>query len=322
MSIVGDIVHGVGNTLSGALGSLGQSDVAEAIGLRGVKKHKNFVENSFGLHGLKPLRNSLGTTAKMAADVLVGGELLGALGFEGASTGLLNGLFEGGAGLGDFGSFGFGELGATPSVSSGAAGAGTGELAELTAEWVPSFETGFIGDASTGTGMLDATTAASISDIPQIGNVGGIMGGLQAGMQGLGILGNLGALTTGIQQRNAGKIASREAAQRQQFARRLQDLEANPSLVTSTPGYQAGLEAIQRTMAAQGYMGSGNMMAEMAKYGQNAYDKRFQELSSLATGAGTLAASGAATKAGGTGRAVLGAAGLGSNIYNLMRMWG
>lgn len=47
----------------------------------------------------------------------------------------------------------------------------------------------------------------------------------------------------------------------------------NPQDITGMPGYQAGLEAVQRSMAAQGYQGSGNMMAALAKYGGDFYNQ-------------------------------------------------
>lgn len=66
------------------------------------------------------------------------------------------------------------------------------------------------------------------------------------------------------------------------FGAQLQSLVQNPSSLTSTPGYQAGLDAVTRNMAAQGYLGSGNMMAALAKYGENAYNQQAQLLASLA----------------------------------------
>ena len=171
-------------------------------------------------------------------------------------------------------------------------------------------------------GTLSSDVAKGVSDIPRVSNVGGPVGMVQSGMKGLGVLGNLGALYTGLEQRRAGKALQEEANIRRGYAKQLQALEADPSSITSTPGYQAGLDAIQRSMAAQGYMGSGNMMVEMAKYGQGIYDQRFRELSSLASGGGEYAAAATAAKAGGTARSVVGAGGLAQNISNLLSMWG
>jgi hypothetical protein len=60
--------------------------------------------------------------------------------------------------------------------------------------------------------------------------------------------------------------------------------------VTSIPGYQAGLEAVQRAGAAQGFTGSGNMMKALQDYGGNFYNT---EAARLATLAGAGAAPGA-----------------------------
>lgn len=61
-------------------------------------------------------------------------------------------------------------------------------------------------------------------------------------------------------------------------SQRLQRMTAppNPANLTKMPGYQAGLEAVQRSMAAQGYQGSGNMMAALQKYGGDAYQQMWQ----------------------------------------------
>lgn len=47
----------------------------------------------------------------------------------------------------------------------------------------------------------------------------------------------------------------------------------NPNDITGMPGYQAGLEAVRRSMASQGYQGSGNMMAALQKYGGDFYNQ-------------------------------------------------
>ena len=65
----------------------------------------------------------------------------------------------------------------------------------------------------------------------------------------------------------------------------LQGLMRDPSSITKLPGYEAGLQAVQRSMAAQGYQGSGNMMAAISKYGGDFYNKAISQLGELA-GAG------------------------------------
>ena len=53
---------------------------------------------------------------------------------------------------------------------------------------------------------------------------------------------------------------------------KLNELLQNPSSITSTPGYQfaydQGLEAVNRTAAAKGQLGSGNRLYDLTKFGQ------------------------------------------------------
>lgn len=46
----------------------------------------------------------------------------------------------------------------------------------------------------------------------------------------------------------------------------------NPGDVTKLPGYEAGIEAVRRSLASQGFQGSGNMMAALHKYGGDFYN--------------------------------------------------
>ena len=69
------------------------------------------------------------------------------------------------------------------------------------------------------------------------------------------------------------------------YAQQLAALSANPSLITKQPGYAAGLEAVRRSLAAQGYQGSGNMMAALSQYGQKFLGDEQNRLATLA-GAG------------------------------------
>lgn len=79
---------------------------------------------------------------------------------------------------------------------------------------------------------------------------------------------------------------------RSQYADQLSALTRDPSGITKMPGYEAGLQAVQRSMAAQGYNGSGNMMTALSKYGGDFYNNAVSQLSGLA-GAGINPANGA-----------------------------
>ena len=63
----------------------------------------------------------------------------------------------------------------------------------------------------------------------------------------------------------------------------LAQLLADPSSITSMPGYQAGLEAVQRTGAGKGYLGSGNMMTALSKYGGDFYNQTVKQLQGIAS---------------------------------------
>lgn len=83
----------------------------------------------------------------------------------------------------------------------------------------------------------------------------------------------------------AQKAADPFASQRGYYADQLRQIQADPNAITKIPGYQAGQQAIERSMAAQGYTGSGNMMAAMQKYGGDFYNQTMAQYAQLA-GAG------------------------------------
>jgi len=109
---------------------------------------------------------------------------------------------------------------------------------------------------------------------------------------GSNFLGNAMALSSlanagiGAYQSNqlmqASQAADPWARYRAQYGDQLNQLMQNPSQIQNIPGYEAGMQAIQRSLAAQGYQGSGNMMNAMAQYGGNFYQQQLQNLSSLA----------------------------------------
>ena len=72
----------------------------------------------------------------------------------------------------------------------------------------------------------------------------------------------------------------------------LQSLLKDPNAIYGMPGYQAGLDAVQRKMASQGYLGSGNMMAALQQYGGDFYNNAVKNLGGL-SGANTNPGTGA-----------------------------
>jgi hypothetical protein len=77
--------------------------------------------------------------------------------------------------------------------------------------------------------------------------------------------------------------------EQQSYAQQLNQLMANPSSVTSLPGYSfnfgQGADAVAREMAASGFAGSGNEAIALTQYGQNyaqsAYQQQEQMLAQL-----------------------------------------
>lgn len=113
---------------------------------------------------------------------------------------------------------------------------------------------------------------------------------------GLGLHG-LSALSAHRNARAMGRMADRASEEkptvidpfgygpeRSRFLEQLKALMADPKTLENTPGYNAGLQAIMRTMAAQGYLGSGNMMKSLFDYGGKAYGDEISRLTSLAGG--------------------------------------
>lgn len=132
-----------------------------------------------------------------------------------------------------------------------------------------------------------------------------------------------------IKASNAAQAAADPFAQyRPEYAKKLSALAANPDSIKDTATYKARLGAAERTMAAQGYTGSGNALAAAADAGAAAYQQEFDNLS-LLSGAGV--GIGAATAAYGSGAAAQGnandnrlsaIAGVGNNLANIATMWG
>lgn len=122
--------------------------------------------------------------------------------------------------------------------------------------------------------------------------------GMMEGMPNMGSLGQMASIGSGLygmskaeQMRQMSLEQSRRAdpwgqsGGRSQAGAQLQNLLSNPNSITSMPGYEAGLTAVQRKMASQGYQNSGNMMAALQNYGGNFYNNAVTQLGGLA-GAG------------------------------------
>ncbi len=56
----------------------------------------------------------------------------------------------------------------------------------------------------------------------------------------------------------------------------------NPDSIQTMPGYEAGLDAVERRAAGQGYLGSGNLKIALAKYGGDFYNDTVARLAGIA----------------------------------------
>jgi len=174
----------------------------------------------------------------------------------------------------------FSGMGATPTeaaIDAGALGGSAG----------PSSYGGFLGAGGSfgnvlagGRNLLDPAFRGynAMSGIAPSGGGGGLGSLFQigSGLYGLGLANEQRRLAEQYAQQ-----ADPFAPYRSQFAQQLSALGQNPSMITQMPGYQAGLEAVQRSLAAQGYQGSGNMMAALQQYGGQAYANEMNRLAGL-----------------------------------------
>jgi hypothetical protein len=102
--------------------------------------------------------------------------------------------------------------------------------------------------------------------------------------QGANIGTALNGLRQGRQLQGQAAAADPLAPYRAGFASQLNTLMQDPSQITKYPGYEAGSQAVQRMLASQGLLGSGNMIGAMADFGGNFFDQAVSRLQGLAGG--------------------------------------
>ncbi|MCK9988729.1 MAG: hypothetical protein AzoDbin1_05201, partial [Azoarcus sp.] len=269
-----------------------------------------------------PLGGALGmsgTAASVVGGALAGGGL-GALTGQGALQGAIGGGLGGYAGAPGAGAAGnatalasgasdpiqaiYNAMQATgtdtATQAANALGFGSTEamLAAANPAWVSGLGALGVGPTNALTNIAPGTmgvtpggSAVSSGAVPGFGGAGmaptqtGLMSkAAQIGPMSLGLnaLSGLEQMRMAQQLQQSAQQADPMAAYRAQYAQQLQQLQQNPSSVANMPGYQAGLDAVQRSLAAQGYTGSGNMMAALQKYGGDFYQQQFNNLAGLA----------------------------------------
>lgn len=136
----------------------------------------------------------------------------------------------------------------------------------------------FIGNA----GLLAAPVAtaggAGAFAMPSISQLG----------SGLSIATSLYGMTQADQMKKLAMLQANKASPWQSAggadlaSQQLMALISGKTDVSTLPGYKAGSQAVERRMAAQGFNGSGNMMAALQEYGGKFYNDAVAQLAGLA----------------------------------------
>ena len=192
-----------------------------------------------------------------------------------------------GAGTGAGGVVGGGFEAAAPgtfSVGPGSAGAGAVSSPAMTLQDFLGFlKTATGGSSSVGGGFgLGSSSSVLGAGAPAGGSMGMVGSGLNLGSSLYGLYESAEMQRLGKKAANAPPFDPLGYGERAQWLQQLQALTSDPSSITGMPGYQAGMEAVNRSMASQGYIGSGNMMNAMSQYGGGFYDREVARLAGLA----------------------------------------
>lgn len=255
-----------------------------------------------------PSWNNVGIADKQNAQDWGGKLVLGGLAgmAGGEALGLFGGSGAGGMNLMDSSLASFGSGG---PVDFAGAGYGSGEAGMFSNA---AGGVGYGGAGATGGGLSDYLSnalrqlsmgngAGGFSDLLSAGKntLSGMFSG-GGGMPGFGGSGGAGSMPWGSpgnllsvgsslyglynaeQLRKQAAGADPFGASRAGYSNQLQQLEQNPASITSDPSYQARMQAVQRSMAAQGYQGSGNMAVAAANAGGAGYNDRVNSLANLA----------------------------------------
>lgn len=187
--------------------------------------------------------------------------------------------------------FNFGGAGATATPATPAGTAGTASTVGTTGA---AGTAGATGAGSTGLGFETASLMGP--NQTYFGTVGsGAGGGASSFFSNPNTWRSMFDIASGIYgMRLADK--AREASDpfapyRPAYAAQLQQLEANPSLITQRPGWSAGISAINASSGATGMFGSGNEKAALARWGGDFYNAELSRLAGLA-GAGATPGAG------------------------------
>lgn len=188
------------------------------------------------------------------------------------------------AGLGAASAAGAAGAGGAATAAGSATVAGT-QAASLYGAGMTGAQTSAFGTVAglTGSNTLAALAAGTYGGASSI--LGGIGSFLSSGSGVRSIFDIVSGLYGLKLARDARDASDPFAPYRGAYAQQLSELEANPNLITSRPGYKAGIEAVTRNNAARGYAGSGNETAVLSRYGGEFFNNELNRLATLA-GAG------------------------------------
>jgi hypothetical protein len=296
------------------LGTLGEGlkGIGPEVGQVGTNFVLPAVAGYYGTQALGGMLGPSGVTGAAGSTTLAGGagaDTLGAsggIGLGGASGTAGSNAVASGAGLTGTGTAGVGLGGVatgvpTAAVGTGAAAGGGGVGATL--------GTGGINPFASQVGP--STVGGAASTAGKAG--GGMFDWLNAGnvKSALGVIPSIAEYFSSRDAGNTMERATDEAARRADpfaserpaYMMMLREMMTNPNYMMQDPSYnfrvRQGQDALERSNAARGYLGSGNMNLDLTRYGQDMgsqeYEKQFGRLSSLAgVNAGSPAAAGQA----------------------------
>lgn len=199
------------------------------------------------------------------------------------------------------------------AATTDAAPAAAGTLSNTASPYTPGLNAGpgaaYTMGSGTGAGAVPGLNATGY-DLSTLGVPSGIessfsmpsLSGILSGAKEYAPLASLASGISGLSRANqlakqAAALGKRADPWGQSGGRgvadaQLQGLLKDPNAIYGMPGYQAGLDAVQRKMASQGYLGSGNMMAALQQYGGDFYNNAVKNLGGL-SGANTNPGTGA-----------------------------
>jgi len=253
--------YGLGQAFGGAAGATGAEAGGEAAFGEGLSAELSAGAPAAGGTGF----SMPAAVPELAANNAVSGEVT-------AFSGMDNAVTQGAAGtsgVADFGGGTFETFDANPSALSNDIFQG--------ADLQGSFG-GEAGPGGTGGATYGAEPAGQ-SYYQQFLDWMKKRGMVKTGMQGMNLVSGIYGMNKASQLE---KLAQAASPMRTQAVSDAAALQADPSRVTSLPGYKAGLQAVERRMAAQGYLGSGNMMVALRDYGGKQYDTELARLTALA----------------------------------------